>query len=137
MNRHIVAFLTGAVMLFTAGPGTAQPVPVPAASIAPAPAPAPTPTPMSATGDDMSDDNRYGGAVYAGAPDLAATAALIQAGGSADFSIAKALAAMVGPDLANAEWKKLSAQYGDAAVASWSQLFTYAVADALRAAYLH
>jgi hypothetical protein len=128
INRHLAAVLTGAVILITAGSAAAQPVPAPAASAAPAAAT------MPANGDNMSDDNRYGGAVYGGAPDLATTAALVKAGGTADFSIAKALTAMVGPELANAEWKKLSAQYGDAAVASWSQLFTFAVADALKAA---
>jgi hypothetical protein len=92
-----------------------------------------SPIPSAASMGDMADDNRYGGAAYGGTPDLAATAAVITAGGGpAHFSIAAALTSMVGPDLTNAEVKKLSAQYGDAAVASWASLWTYIIADAVK-----
>jgi len=71
------------------------------------------------------------GPVYTGAPDLDATAALVTAGGgAADFSIAKALTAMVGPDLTNGEVDKLTKQYGKEAVGNWIAVFDFAVQHA-------
>jgi len=68
------------------------------------------------------------GPVFTGAPDLNATAALVGAGGGAtDFSIAKALTAMVGAPLVTAEVGKLTKQYGKDEVTSWLAVFDYAV----------
>ena len=81
------------------------------------------------------DMSRYGGPVYNGAPALAVTASLVQAGGGADgFSIATALTSMVGPDLVKAEVGKLTKQYGKARVGSWITVFNFAVTDALQKA---
>jgi hypothetical protein len=71
------------------------------------------------------------GPPYIGAPDLDATVALITAGGgAANFSIAKALTAMVGPDLTTAEVNKLTTQYGKTAVTNWITVFDFAVQHA-------
>jgi hypothetical protein len=71
------------------------------------------------------------GPVYSGTPDLDATAALVTAGGGAtDFSIAKALTAMVGPDLVTAEVDKLTKQYGKTDVTNWITVFDFAVDNA-------
>ena len=88
----------------------------------------------AAVADDMSGmgpHSRYGGPVYTGAPALNVTASLVEAGGGTDFSIAKALTSMVGPDLVNAEVTKLTKQYGKDDVDSWITVFDFAVADAL------
>jgi hypothetical protein len=78
------------------------------------------------------DMSRYGGPVWSGKPALNVTASLVQAGGGpAHFSSAKALTAMVGPKLVNAEVGKLTKQYGAAKVKSWLTVFDYAVDDAL------
>jgi hypothetical protein len=61
--------------------------------------------------------NMFGGASYQGAPALAVTAALVQAGGgSENFSFAKALVSMLGEDTVNAEVAKLTQQYGEAEI---------------------
>ena len=79
--------------------------------------------------------SRYGGPAYTGAPNLAATAALVAAGGgAAHFSIATALTSMVGADLTNKEVAKLTKQYGKANVASFLKTFDFAVKDALKVA---
>lgn len=84
------------------------------------------------SGMDMS---RYGGPVYSGAPALAVTASLVKAGGGpARYSTAKALTAMVGPQLVKAEVGKLTKQYGKASVGSWLVVFDFAVKDALKIA---
>ena len=81
------------------------------------------------------DMSRYGGPVYKGAPALAVTASLVQAGGGPeDFSIATALTSMVGPSLVKAEVGKLTKQYGKARVGSWITVFNFAVTDALKKA---
>ena len=81
------------------------------------------------------DMSRYGGPVYTGAPALAVTASLVQAGGGpGDFSIATALTSMVGPTLVTAEVGKLTKQYGKARVGSWITVFNFAVGDALKKA---
>ena len=70
------------------------------------------------------------GPVYTGAPDLNATVSLIKAGGGpTNFSIAKALTAMVGPELVTAEVGKLTKQYGKADVGNWITVFNYAVEE--------
>ncbi|WP_269621076.1 hypothetical protein [Zhongshania sp. BJYM1] len=59
--------------------------------------------------------NMFGGASYQGAPALAVTAALVEAGGgSGNFSFAKALVFMLGEDTVNTEVSKLTNQYGEA-----------------------
>jgi hypothetical protein len=78
------------------------------------------------------------GPTYSGAPDLDATAALAMAGGGTkDFSIQKALVAMVGASTVDAEVAKLTKQYGKANVTSWVTVFDFAVdtaaADATKA----
>lgn len=57
--------------------------------------------------------NWYGGPAYLGPPALAATAALVRAGGgAASFSFPQALVAMLGQKTVNAEVAKLTRQYG-------------------------
>ncbi len=94
--------------------------------------------PMDA-GKDTSEmgtmHGRFGGPVYAGAPALTVTAALVKAGGGAsDFSTAKALVSMLGADTVNAEVAKLNKQYGKDEVNMWLKTFDFAVADSLKIA---
>ena len=78
---------------------------------------------------------RFGGPVYDGAPNLAATASLVAAGGGAEkYSTAAALTSMVGEKLVTAEVGKLQKQYGKAAVDQWLKTFDFAVGDALKIA---
>lgn len=64
--------------------------------------------------------NMFGGASYHGEPALKVTAALINAGGGVnDFSFARALVAMLGEDIVNAELNKLDKQYGSQAVTTF------------------
>jgi hypothetical protein len=80
-------------------------------------------------------NNRYGGPSYDGQPALAATAALVKAGGGPEkFSIVVALTEMVGAPLADAEVAKLTKQYGKAAIGQWVTGFNFSVEDALRLA---
>lgn len=79
--------------------------------------------------------SRYGGPIYSGAPALTVTAALVAAGGGAEYySTAKALTSMLGKATVDAEVKKLSAQYGAANVTQWLKTFDFAVGDALKIA---
>lgn len=98
---------------------------------------------FAGTGRDYGHDTtingrihgRYGGPVYNGPPALAATASLVAAGGGPqDYSTAKALTAMVGSKLVNAEVGKLSKQYGTAATEQWLKTFDFAVDDSLKIA---
>lgn len=98
---------------------------------------------MSSPSGDMGKDTsmngamqgRFGGPVYAGAPNLAATASLVAAGGGpANFSIATALTSMIGADLTNKEIAKLQKQYGKPRVATFVKTFNFAVGDALKIA---
>jgi ABC-type branched-subunit amino acid transport system substrate-binding protein len=78
---------------------------------------------------------RYGGPSYGGSPALEVTASLVAAGGGPEnFSIARALVAMVGEELVKAEVEKLKKQYGEEKVKIWLTVFDYAVKDALRIA---
>ncbi len=64
-----------------------------------------------------SDVNMFGGPLYKGAPSLAVTAALVQAGGGDEnFSFAKALVSMLGEQTVDAEVAKLTRQYGESEV---------------------
>lgn len=79
--------------------------------------------------------NMFGGPVYAGAPDLALTAALVHAGGGADhFGFDKALVSMLGEKTVNAEVEKLTKQYGKESVEDFIKGMTWAVNDALKRA---
>lgn len=83
--------------------------------------------------NQQSGDNWFGGPVYNGKPDLAATAALVKAGGGAeDFDFSKALVAMLGKDTVNKEVAKLTKQYGKQAVDNYVNGMTFVVTDALK-----
>ncbi|HEX7348371.1 MAG TPA: hypothetical protein VF264_01810 [Rhodanobacteraceae bacterium] len=85
--------------------------------------------------NQQAGDNWFGGAVYNGKPDLAATAALVKAGGGAeDFDFSKALVAMLGEKTVNAEVAKLTKQYGKEEVNTFVTGMTFAVKDALKRA---
>lgn len=78
---------------------------------------------------------RYGGPSYGGDPALDVTASLVMAGGGPEnFSIAKALTAMVGDELVKVEVEKLTKQYGAEKVQTWLTVFDFAIKDALRIA---
>ena len=75
------------------------------------------------------------GPSYTGAPDLDTTAALVGAGGgAANFSIAQAITAMVGPDLTNKEVAKLTQQYGKKSVGDWITVFNFVVQNGAQVA---
>ena len=68
------------------------------------------------------------GYAFTGKPDLAATISLVKAGGGpTNFSIAKALTALVGAELTTAEVNKLTKQYGKAAVGNFITVQNFAV----------
>lgn len=75
------------------------------------------------------------GVTYKGAPDLQAAVSLVTAGGPiGSFSVVKAITAMAGPTVANAEVAKLTKQYGSAKVASFVAVQNFAVNDAVKIA---
>lgn len=79
--------------------------------------------------------NWFGGPIYTGEPALAATAALVKAGGGAEnFDFAKALVSMLGEKTVNAEVAKLTAQYGEQNVNNFIAGMTFAVKDGLKRA---
>lgn len=134
----------------TSAPASAATAAAPAATAAPA-APGTAAAPASGStaaapassgsmaqmvaGNQQAGDNWFGGAVYNGQPDLAATAALVQAGGGADnFDFSKALVAMLGEKTVNAEVAKLTQQYGKQNVDDFVNGMTFAVKDALKRA---
>ncbi|HEX7348646.1 MAG TPA: hypothetical protein VF264_03205 [Rhodanobacteraceae bacterium] len=79
--------------------------------------------------------NWFGGEVYNGEPALAATAALVKAGGGAShFEFSTALVAMLGKDTVNKEVAKLTKQYGAAEVKTFLSGMTFAVNDGLKRA---
>ena len=83
----------------------------------------------------MQMKSRYSGPVYGGKPMLKVTAALVNAGGGpANFSTAKAVTAIAGEKLTNAEVAKLTKQYGEDKVGEWIKVGDFAVADALKIA---
>lgn len=85
--------------------------------------------------NQQAGDNWFGGPTYGGAPDLAATAALVEAGGGAEnFDFSKALVAMLGEKTVNAEVAKLTQQYGQDEVNTFVTGMTFAVKDALKRA---
>jgi len=72
--------------------------------------------------------------IYRGAPDLALTAAIVQAGGGpAHFEGARLLAALAGPALPG-ELTILERRHGVAAVRDFAPILTFAIRDTLRIA---
>lgn len=77
--------------------------------------------------------NWFGGPIYTGEPALAATAALIKAGGGAEnFSFQTALVSMLGEKTVNAEVAKLTKQYGAEEVKGFVDGMTFAVKSAIK-----
>jgi hypothetical protein len=75
------------------------------------------------------------GVTYTGAPDRQAAISLVTAGGApGNFSIVKALTALAGSTVANAEVAKLTKQYGKSKVASFVAVQNFAVNDAVKIA---
>ena len=105
------------------------------ASASTAAAPASSSLASMVSANQAAGNNWFGGPVYSGKPDLAATAALVQAGGgAANFDFSKALVAMLGEKTVNAEVAKLTKQYGADAVHTFVTGMTFAVKDALKRA---
>lgn len=153
----VSTLLAGGAALLLASAGYAQaPAAAPAAAPAPAaaataPAAAAPAAAAAATGasqDAVSDEvaniikgnldkgmNWFGGPVYTGEPALAATAALVKAGGGPEnFSFAKALVSMLGADVVNAEVANLTKIYGEADVTNFVEGMDFAVAAGLKRA---
>ncbi|GAC1390212.1 MAG: hypothetical protein NVSMB31_06980 [Vulcanimicrobiaceae bacterium] len=75
------------------------------------------------------------GVTYKGSPDLQAAVSLVVAGGPiGNFSVVKAITAMAGAKVANAEVAKLTKQYGAARVGSFVAIQNFAVNDAVKRA---
>lgn len=88
-------------------------------------------TPLAAQATQPAS-NWFGGPIYTGAPALAATAALVKAGGGAEnFSFATALVSMLGEKTVNAEVAKLTKQYGKENVDNFISGMDYAIARSL------
>ena len=91
-----------------------------------------TPATASTTAAAAGAMNWFGGPIYNGEPALAATAALIKAGGGADnFSFQTALVSMLGEKTVNAEVAKLTKQYGADEVKGFVDGMTFAVKNAI------
>lgn len=121
-----------------AAPAATTPTPASTAASASTSAAAPASASSVATmvaHNQAAGDNWFGGPVYTGKPDLAATAALVKAGGGADnFDFSKALVAMLGQDTVNKEVDKLNKQYGDEQVKTFLSGMNVVVTDALKQA---
>lgn len=88
---------------------------------------------MSSSAHSAAATNWFGGAVYDGEPALAATAALVKAGGGAEnFSFATALVSMLGEETVNAEVAKLTKQYGKKNVDDFIAGMTWDIKAGLR-----
>ncbi len=75
------------------------------------------------------------GTPYTGKPNLNAAISLVTAGGTpGNFSLTKALTALAGPTVANAEVTKLTKLYGKGRVTSFVTVQNYAVNDAVKIA---
>lgn len=89
--------------------------------------------PAATYGSDTT--NWFGGPIYEGEPALAATAALVKAGGGAEnFSFAAALVSMLGEKTVNGEVAKLTTQYGKANVDGFIDGMTFAIKAGLKRA---
>ncbi|HEX5451204.1 MAG TPA: hypothetical protein VFW86_02330, partial [Candidatus Limnocylindrales bacterium] len=119
--------LAGAMVLTLSGCGSAG-----GAEATPTATPASIAADPSASHDHAAQVNMFGGPVYDGDPQLAATAALIAAGGGAeDFSFQAALVSMLGQDTVDAEVAKLTTQYGADQVKEFIDGMDFAVNDAI------
>ena len=127
--RSLLAYvLAGAMLVVLSACGsTASPQATATDSpVASATTPAASPTMAAAM-------NMFGGPVYSGDPNLAATAALLAAGGGAQaFSFQTALVSMLGEDTVNAEVAKLTKQYGADQVKGFIDGMDFAVDDAVK-----
>lgn len=88
----------------------------------------------TAAGGTMMNSHmdRFGGPAYTSAPNLAATAAFVQAGGGAGhFRFQTALGSMAGDKTIDKEVGKLENQYGKVAVMQWLKTWDFAVSYAL------
>lgn len=91
------------------------------------------PMPPAMMGNSAS--NWFGGPIYNGQPALAATAALVKAGGgAANFQFSTALVAMLGQKTVDAEVAKLTKQYGKQETDAFVSGMTFYVNDALKRA---
>lgn len=91
------------------------------------------PAPASTAAAAATGMNWFGGPIYSGEPALAATAALIKAGGGADnFSFQTALVSMLGEETVNAEVAKLTKQYGAEEVKGFVDGMTFAVKSGIK-----
>lgn len=91
--------------------------------------------PMASAMMSNGATNWFGGPVYNGQPALAATAALVEAGGgAANFKFSTALVSMLGQKTVDAEVAKLSKQYGKQATEAFVSGMTFYVDDALKRA---
>jgi hypothetical protein len=87
----------------------------------------------TAAASQQAQSNMYGGPIYNGEPNLAATAALIAAGGGVDdFSFQAALVSMLGEETVNAEVAKLTKQYGADDVTGFIDGVNFVVNDAIK-----
>lgn len=90
---------------------------------------------MSSSTYGTATSNWFGGPIYNGQPALAATAALVKAGGGAEnFKFSTALVSMLGQKIVNAEVAKLTKQYGKKNVDDFLHGMTFAVKDGLKLA---
>ena len=111
----------------------ATPAATPAEAIPATPATAMAPAATSTVAGAPAGMNWFGGPIYSGEPALAATAALIKAGGGADsFSFQTALVSMLGEKTVNAEVAKLTKQYGAEQVKGFVDGMTFAVNSAIK-----
>ncbi|HET7268280.1 MAG TPA: hypothetical protein VFJ15_09235 [Oleiagrimonas sp.] len=89
----------------------------------------------SSMSNPSAASNWFGGPIYSGKPALAATHALVKAGGgAADFKFSTALVAMLGEKTVHAEVAKLSKQYGKQETEAFIKNMTIYVNDALKRA---
>jgi hypothetical protein len=129
--------LAGAMVLGLSACGATSDAAQQSASQAAATTSATTTAPgASATPDSSSqpaESNMFGGPIYHGQPDLAATAALIDAGGgAANFSFQSALVSMLGEGTVNAEVAKLTKQYSADDVKGFIDGADFVVNDAIK-----
>jgi hypothetical protein len=126
MTKHLVAALGAALLLASgvAGASAQMNNPTMAGMEKPPPSGPDHGMPMSTMGGD--------GGIYNGAPDLQAAVSLVTAGGPiGQFSIAQALTALAGPQIATAEIAKLKRQYGEDDFASFVAVQNFAINDAV------
>ncbi|MHB8178617.1 MAG: hypothetical protein ACYDA5_11755 [Vulcanimicrobiaceae bacterium] len=105
------------------------------ASATASPAPTASAAAIARSSSALIGGDRYGGPSYLGKPNLAATAALVKAGGgAAKFSTAKAFTSMLGAKMTKIEIAKLTKQYGKAKIKQYFTTSNFAIEDALKIA---